>query len=103
MERNRKSALAARDALCRTLGIEKPAPDTMIGALATVPLPLLEGAPVGPSDPLQEALWEKHRIEVPMWNWPSPRARLLRVSLQAYNRPDDLERLCEALRTERVA
>jgi isopenicillin-N epimerase len=105
MEHNRSAALAARDALCRTLGIDRPAPDSMIGSLASVPLPEGETEPLGPLgiEPLQEALWQKHRIEVPTWSWPSPKVRLLRVSLQRYVRPEDIEKLCAALRSELAA
>ena len=39
-DRNREVALRGRDLLCSTLGIDAPAPDTMLGSMATVALPL---------------------------------------------------------------
>ena len=39
MEHNRSLALAARDLLCEFLAVDPPAPDSMIGSLAAVPLP----------------------------------------------------------------
>ena len=91
MRRNRALALEARALLCKTLGIEEPAPESMIGSLATIPLP------DGPAEPLQRALWEKRRIEVPVWSFPSVPRRILRVSAQAYNSIDDYAALAGAL------
>jgi isopenicillin-N epimerase len=91
MRRNRALALEARTLLCKTLGIDEPAPESMIGSLATIPLP------DGPAEPLQRALWEKRRIEVPVWSFPSVPRRILRVSAQAYNSIEDYATLAGAL------
>ncbi len=91
MRRNRELALLARDILCDTLGIAKPAPDEMLGAMAAVPLP------DGTSDPLQDALLFEHNIEVPIVPWPHPPKRVLRVSAQLYNEVADYEKLAGAL------
>jgi len=101
--RNRELALAARRLLCDVLGIPSPAPDDMIGSLATVPLP--DSAPDAlPGafglDPLGERLLTAHRIEVPVFAWPAPPRRFLRVAAQLYNTPADYERLAAALRAE---
>jgi isopenicillin-N epimerase len=102
-EHNRRTALAARARLCDALGCAPPAPDSMIGALATIPLPDGDGAPC-PSplylDPLQEALFSRHGIEVPVVPWPAPPRRLLRISAQIYNDRADYERLASALAEE---
>jgi isopenicillin-N epimerase len=99
-ERNRAKALAGRDILCRALQIEAPAPDSMIGNLASVPIP--DGAETGSSnpmgmDPVHDALFSEHRIEVPVMPWPAPPKRLLRISAQAYNSEAQYEVLAEAL------
>ena len=99
-ERNRALALAGRHLLARILGVEAPCPDEMIGSLAAVPLP--DGAhtelePPLYHDPLQEALWERHRIEVPIIPWPRAPGRLVRISAQLYNDLDQVERLATAL------
>ena len=39
MAHNRMTALAARDRLCTALGVPPPAPDSMIGSLAALPVP----------------------------------------------------------------
>ena len=104
LHRNRELALAARRVLCETLGIEPPSPDSMIGALAAVPIPEAReaAAPKSPlyQDPLQETLLARHGIEVPVIPWPAPPSRLLRVSAQLYNHLAQYERLAEALATE---
>jgi len=91
MRRNHALAIEARTLLCKTLGVDEPAPGSMIGNLATIPLP------DGPAEPLQKALWEKRRIEVPVWSFPSFPRRILRVSAQVYNSIDDYAALARAL------
>jgi isopenicillin-N epimerase len=75
----------------------------MIGTLASVPLPT--GSPgLRPDafavDPLQERLFARHRIEVPVFTWPAPPERLIRISAQAYNERAEYEALAAALREE---
>lgn len=100
MAHNRATALAARALLCEALGCAPPAPEAMIGALAAVPLPDGRGEGL-PSpfllDPLQDALWERWSVEVPVIPWPASPRRLLRISAQIYNERADYERLAGAL------
>ena len=97
---NHELALEGRSLLADALGATLPAPDTMIGAIASVALPR------GPSgsdhifDPLMEDLRSKWRIEVPVFAWPDASRRLIRVSAQQYNTVADYEKLAEALVTE---
>ncbi|MFK7740341.1 MAG: aminotransferase class V-fold PLP-dependent enzyme [Planctomycetota bacterium] len=104
-EHNRRLVLRGRDVLCAALGIQKPVPDSCLGSLAAVPLPPATTAPDGPQalDPLHVALWEEHRIEVPVMTMartrPLPDLRLLRVAGQAYNSPEQFEHLGKALKT----
>jgi isopenicillin-N epimerase len=104
MARNRATALAARDRLSAALGVPRPAPDALIGALAALPVPDGFGPPGEPggADPLQAALWERFRIEALVFAWPAPAVRILRVSAQLYNTPADYERLVRALEACRV-
>jgi isopenicillin-N epimerase len=101
--RNRELVLRARGLLCESLGVQPPAPESMIGSLATVPLP--DGAPAARPDafaidPLQRALFERHRIEVPVFPWPAPPRRFVRVSAAAYNAMPEYEALAGALGAE---
>jgi len=98
MRRNHELALRARDVLCATLGIGKPAPDEMLGSMAAMPLP--DGKPFVPSlygEPLQDALFFEHAIEVPIHPWPHQPKRVLRISAQLYNTIEDYEKLAKAL------
>lgn len=99
--RNRALALEARRTLCGLLGVEPPAPGSMLGSLAAAHLPdAPEGSrldPVTQTEPLQDALLESFRIEVPIVSWPARPRRLVRVSAQLYNHPDQYARLGRAL------
>ena len=99
-ERNRTLALQGRDILAAALGVPPPCPDTMIGSLATLPLP--HGRPLDlsaskPTFPLQDELWFEHRIEVPVGVCPGYDGRIVRISAQLYNTVDDYRRLAETL------
>lgn len=99
MAHNRGTALAARDRLCAALGVAPPAPDSMIGSLAALPVPPGFGpaARDGEPDPLQAALFDRFGIELLVFTWPALASRILRVSAQLYNSAADYERLAEAL------
>jgi isopenicillin-N epimerase len=100
--KNRALVLEARRILCEALGVAAPAPASMIGSLASVPLPDGEVRPFNPfyGDILQDVLFRRHRIEVPVFPWPAPPKRLLRVSAQLYNTRDEYEVLAAALKEE---
>ena len=102
METNHALALRARDILCNGLSIPPPAPDSMIGSMSAAPLPdgSATTAPALWGDVLQQILFEKHAIEVPIHPWPAPPKRVLRVSAQLYNTASEYERLVTALRQE---
>jgi isopenicillin-N epimerase len=75
----------------------------MIGTLAAVPLPRGHDGfrpDAFAVDPLQLDLFERHRIEVPVFTWPAPPERLIRVSAQAYNEIGEYEALAQALGRE---
>ncbi len=100
--RNHALAVEARVLLARTLAVDLPCPDEMIGSMAALALP--DGDP-GPQssplyqDPLQDLLFARAGIEVPVIPWPAPPRRWIRVSAQAYNAIDDYAYLANALRS----
>lgn len=79
MRTNRDRALEGRQILCDALGAKPAASDEMIGSLVT--LPLADGS----ASDLQDELWNKHRIEVPILSFPSAPRRQVRISSQMYN------------------
>lgn len=106
--RNRALALAARDLLCSALGIPAPAPDGMLGSMASVPLPLedrpgrVQGIELY-GDPLHDSLAQRG-MQVMVTPWPqrpdgAPWRRLVRISAAAYNDIAQFERLAAALPT----
>jgi isopenicillin-N epimerase len=102
-DRNRALALAGRRLVADSLGVPLPCPDAMIGAMAALPVPALPGLPAPEAnsaldlDPLHDALFRDHGIEVPVLTCPAHPGRLVRISAQAYNEIDDYERLAAAL------
>jgi len=99
--RNHALAVRARGLLCESLGVGAPAPESMLGSLATVPLPdartSSEALPLS-TDPIMAILWERYRIEVLASVWPASPQRVLRVSAQAYNEESQYMRLAAALK-----
>jgi isopenicillin-N epimerase len=100
MDTNRKLALAARDLLCDFLAVEPPAPDSMIGALAAVPLPDSKEEMSGHSDPLNRRLLHEYRIQAAVFPWPSWPRHNVRISAAPYNRLEQYHPLIDALRAE---
>src|SRR5699024_6628319 len=80
--RSRVAGLAGLGQLC-------PEGPEWWAQLAAVPLP--------PCDPLalKARLWDEYAVEMPIVVWND--RPLVRVSVQAYNRPADIDRLVEGL------
>jgi isopenicillin-N epimerase len=74
----------------------------MLGSMAAVPLPDGDAtsAPSLYGDPLQDRLFEQHRIEVPVVPWPKTPQRVLRVSAFLYNQIEEYQRLSEAVASD---
>lgn len=104
MAANRAMALAARGLLNERLGLEPLAPDSMVGAMAAIALPIPPDE--ASTEALTMALALEDRIEVPFGPFPvraarapgaAPSRALLRISAQRYNDPADYARLADAL------
>lgn len=90
----------ARQRIVELTGLEPPTPDSRewYGSMIALPLPST-GEPVprqGIRDQLQNPLWEKFGIEVPIVHWRGE--RLLRVSCHLYNTRAHIDLLCDALK-----
>jgi isopenicillin-N epimerase len=103
MRHNHDLALRGRRILCEALGVEEPCPADLIGSLAAVPIPAGAKMPFAekedlPRDPMHDLLFEEYRIEVPVYFWPAPPQRLVRISAQAYNTQEQYKYLAQALK-----
>tara|TARA_R110000850_G_scaffold42902_10_gene110047 strand:- start:2741 stop:3952 length:1212 start_codon:yes stop_codon:yes gene_type:complete len=106
MQRNRELVLRGRNLLVEQLGVPVPAPDDMIGSLATIKLPddpsrearLDRTTTPSPTLLIQEQLFRRYRIDVPFFSLPSHPERGFRISAQAYNDLSQYDRLGEALK-----
>ena len=104
MAANHELAIAGRDRIASALGIEPPAPDSMLGAMASL---LIAGIPADDDrvEGFRRSLEIDDRIQVPIGVWPVPAARsaaveprvLVRLSAQRYNDAGDYDRLAAAL------
>jgi isopenicillin-N epimerase len=103
MRRNHSLAVEARRVLCDRLGQTPPCPESMLGSMAAVRLPeeteVAKVMPLIEVHPLQTRLLEEARIEAPIYYWPAPPHRVVRVSAQAYNNLAEYERLAEVLQS----
>ena len=72
----------------------------MIGAIASMPVPPADHSGSEIFDPLMAALEQRHRIQVPVFIWPAPPDRLLRISAHLYNDESQYRRLAEAVTAE---
>ncbi|MEG4969707.1 aminotransferase class V-fold PLP-dependent enzyme [Microcoleus sp. B6-A1] len=97
--KNHALALAGRKILADKLDLPLPCPDEMVGSMAVVPLADSQSDVVaqGGIPPLQEALWETFKIEVPVIPWPDASKQLVRISAQLYNTLPQYQYLAKAL------
>ena len=114
-EYNHRLVTDAHRMLCEAFRVDPMSPldGTLLGSMATVPLPDALQSNDGdadrlinrdvddrgriqiPLDPIQRILLEEHRIEVPVLRYRG--RRHVRVSAHVYNEPQDYERLAEAI------
>jgi isopenicillin-N epimerase len=94
MARNRRLALEARALLLEVLGLEAPCPESMIGSMASIPLPAA-GAGAASFDRQTLHDWFRARgVETWLYFQPVP---LLRLSAQLYNHLGQYRQLSELL------
>ncbi|KAF5539346.1 isopenicillin N epimerase [Fusarium phyllophilum] len=96
--RNHDLAVLARRIVCKAIGVDIPCPDSMIAAMATIPLSDSPGPEQEGMLPIQQTLWKEHGIVIPVYSWPSYPKRVVRLSVQAYNTLDQYLKLADCLR-----
>jgi isopenicillin-N epimerase len=105
MAANAALAREGRDRLCAALEVPAPAPDTMLGSMAAIPLPTVSPTPAA-AQRLQAQLFDEDRVEVPVLTFPvraacqpggGPTTAIIRISAQRYNRPSEYAALASGL------
>ncbi len=100
MARNHALALEARGILAGSLGQDAVAPASLVTAMVAAQLP---GSPAAGAsaafgtDPLQDALYRRHRIRAVAFQWAPHSARYLRVSAALYNSADEYRYLAASV------
>jgi isopenicillin-N epimerase len=98
MSANRTLALQARALLLEACDADAPCPDSMIGSMASIPLPpAAPGSAAHRLDCTGLHAWFRER-GVETWLYPHP-VPLLRISAQLYNDLDQLKKLAGLLET----
>lgn len=87
-------AAQARERVAALTGLDQICPETpeWWGQMCAVPLPITERAA---AESLQRELWGRFQVEVPIVFWQG--RCFVRVSIQAYNAPRDVDRLIDGL------
>jgi isopenicillin-N epimerase len=87
-------ASQAREQVAVLTGLEHICPDSPAwwNQMCSIPLPVPERAA---ADVLKQNLWERYQVEVPIVEW--NKRFFVRISIQAYNTPHDVERLLDGL------
>ena len=91
----------AAERLAARWGTARPAPPAMLGAMCTLALPFHADGTPEVAVSLRRALWERHRIEVPII--PFGGRCWVRISAQVFNTRDDYQRLAEVVGPSGIA
>jgi isopenicillin-N epimerase len=96
-EANHQLAVEARRLLCKRLGLEPPCPESMLGSMATLPLPeRLQHLPKnGKLEAEQRRLYDEFRVEVPLVRVNG--RRYFRVSAHLHNALAEYDYLAQAI------
>jgi len=104
-EHNHRLVIDGARAVAEKAGLSFSTPETLIGSMVSFELPAArrqiprnEKAAVLAIDPLQDALMDRARIEVPIFYWPDASQRMLRISAALYNDMSEYELLGAAVR-----
>ena len=100
MQHNNNLVIEARKYLCQELDISPPCPDKMLASIATIKLNFDDytNLSIHEPDAIHLDLLDEYNIQVPVWYWPNPEGRYMRISAQIYNNLDEYEYLAFALK-----
>jgi isopenicillin-N epimerase len=85
-------AAQARERIAALTGLPSVCSDEWFSQMCVARLPLAEGVT---REEVHRRLWDEFQVEVPITDWGGQ--RFVRVSIQAYNSPRDVDRLLDAL------
>lgn len=97
-EHNRLMLLEARRSFLSRLGLAPPCPESMLGSMATLPLPATLSLAAGnpkPPDPLYTVLADEFALEVPVIRLNN--RRWIRISSHLHNCPDEYRYLTDVI------
>ncbi len=99
MTHNHKLAWQGAKLIADNLKIDLPLEEKYIGSMVNIPMPEgEEGFPkFNETPPLKKILFEKYKIEVPVFFFPQAPTQWLRISAQLYNSIEQYEYLAESL------
>lgn len=99
MEHNKRLVIKGKNIICQKLDIIPPCPDYMISSIATIKISSkqVNDIDLHEPDPLHLELLENYNIQVPVWSWPSPEGRYIRISAQLYNNEEEYKYLANIL------
>tara|TARA_B110000003_G_scaffold210581_1_gene209540 strand:- start:27 stop:1223 length:1197 start_codon:yes stop_codon:yes gene_type:complete len=99
MEHNRKLVIKGRKIICEKLDIKPQCPENMLSSIATIKISSKQVSTndLYEPDPLHIKLLEDYNIQVPVWSWPNPQGRYIRISAQIYNNEDEYKYLAKIL------
>ena len=99
MTHNRKLVIKGRNIICEKLSIIPPCPENMISSIATIKISSKQVSirDLYEIDPLHVKLLDDYNIQVPVWSWPDPQGRYIRISAQIYNNENEYKYLADIL------
>jgi isopenicillin-N epimerase len=100
MEHNKDLVIKGRNIICEKLNIKPQCPDEMVASISTIKISSKKDNIVDfhEIDPLHLELLKNYNIQVPVWYWPSPEGRYIRISAQLYNNKEEYEYLANVLK-----
>jgi isopenicillin-N epimerase len=92
----------AGNLIAEKLNVTLPVSENMVGSLLNIPLPDCDAVTMKYHTSLEfkKMLFEKYKIEVPIFNFPKAPKQWLRISAQLYNSIEQYAYLAECLRAE---
>ncbi len=102
MKRNHDLVLYGRRLISEAVAIPLPAPDEMVGSMASMVLPDATGPdPGGDLSPMMDELFDAGFSTIVM-NWPGWPRQLLRISAHLHNTADDYSALADRLGSSKL-